>query len=319
MSGEPLAPLPPRSGRTTPRETALGRHPCEKAFRANLRVDDRPRRPRARSAGPVRGSAADARRHAHMYGESAGISAAENERDDDWRASSRRYCNSHFYDTLRSWHGLRDVRETTRGDWRVSSADNLGMKGAEGAYGHDQSTNDADGWKRSSSVWVESSFRGGLRDYKGVDMRDEVGRAKGTEKDQKHQAGTNLGSIYRSTKQAEVLTAARADETFLGSLRAAAPRRAEDYQRTRRAHLNLPQYRDLSAEQVTKAKRVFATIDLDGSGSVDADEIRKFLVSMGHKSTGKAVDQLIKSVEEGPQNSKLALKEFARLYHGLKL
>ena len=59
--------------------------------------------------------------------------------------------------------------------------------------------------------------------------------------------------------------------------------------------------------------------DLDGSGSIDAEEIRKFLVSMGHKSTGKAVDQLIKAVDEGTKDSKLALKEFARMYHGLNL
>lgn len=135
------------------------------------------------------------------------------------------------------------------------------MKGAEGAYGHDQSTNNAEDWRRSSPIWVEGSFRGGLRDYKGVDMGyDELGRSKATEKDKKNVAGTNLGSIWRSTKQCNVLSTARADQHFTSSLRSEPRRTAEDYQRTRRSHLNLPQYRDLTQEQVTKASRIFASI-----------------------------------------------------------
>jgi len=265
-------------------------------------------------------TAADARRQAGLHG--AGISAAEkvDEKDDDLRASSHKYTNAHFYDTLRSWQGLRDVSETTRKDWRVSSADNLHMGGGEGAYGHDLSNNDAEGWKRSSAVWVEGTFRGGLRSYRGVDVAyDDQARSKSTGKDRKHQAGTNLGSIYRSTKQANVLSTARADEHFCGSLRSEARRTAEDYQRTRRAHLNLPQHRDLTSEQVTMARRIFASIDLDGSGTIDKEEIRKFLTSMGHKSTGKAVENLIKAADEGTKDSKLALKEFARVYHGVIL
>lgn len=162
-------------------------------------------------------------------------------RPDACRARQYRYCNSKFYDTLRSWHGLRDVSETTRKDWRVSAADNLGMKGGEGAYGHDQSNNDADGWKRSSTIWVDSTFRGGLRDYVGHDVSlDEEGHPRAHSKDGKFAAGTNLGNIYRSTKQANVLSTARADECFLGSLRSAPIKSAADYQRQRRRNLGLP-------------------------------------------------------------------------------
>jgi hypothetical protein len=63
------------------------------------------------------------------------------------------------------------------------------MGGGEGAYGHDLSNNDAEGWKRSSAVWVEGTFRGGLRSYRGVDVAyDDQGRSKSTGKDRKHQA-----------------------------------------------------------------------------------------------------------------------------------
>jgi len=137
----------------------------------------------------------------------------------------------------------------------------MGMKGGEGAYGHDLSNNDADGWKRSSAIWVEGTFRSGLRDYKGVDMGfTEEGETKSTGKDQKQAQGTNLGSIYRSSKQSSVLSTARADEHFLGSLRSEPLRSQDDYQRTRRSHLNLPQYKDLTPEQEKKVRRIFASI-----------------------------------------------------------
>ena len=237
-------------------------------------------------------------------------------------AAQYRYCDAHFYDTLRSWSGLRDVKETTRKDWRVSSADNHGLKAGEGAYGHDFSNNDADGWKRSSPAWVEQTFRGGLRDYKGVDVgKDECGRARGmaSKKDEKFQKGTDMGNIYRERKQKDRLTTERADEHFLGSLRSAPKQSAEEYQRKRRANLNLPQFRELTPEQLTKAKRVFAAIDLDGSGSIDADELKKFLVGLGHKPTDKGVQKLLSAADEGVKDMKASLKEFARLYHGMKL
>lgn len=178
-----------------------------------------------------------------------------------------RYANAHFYDTLRSWPRCRDVKESTPPDWRVSAEDPFGGNrtagGVCGAYGHDMSTNDADGWKRSSVPYVESTFRGGLRDYKGVDVgyTEEGGvKKQGDGKEKKHMAGTNLGNIYRSSKQCNCLSTARADEHFLGSLRSESRKSTDDYQRTRRANLNLPQFSSLTPEQLTKAKRVFATI-----------------------------------------------------------
>lgn len=249
------------------------------------------------------------------------MSAAEkaDDTDSEWRCGSYRYCNTQFYSTLRGWEGKRDVAETTPDDWRVSSADTL-FAGSGGAYGHDMSLNDAQGWRRSSSIWVEGTFRGGLRDYPGQDVAfDEAGNPRRQPKNSKFVAGTNLGSIYRSTKQSNVLTTARADETFLGSLRSAPKTTHAEYQRTRRSHMNLPQYRDLSSTDVSKAKRIFAQIDLDGSGSVSPEELAKFLTSLGHKSTDKAVKKLMAAAEEGSADSKLQIQEFARLYHGLSL
>ena len=94
-----------------------------------------------------------------------------------------------------------------------------------------------------------------------------------------------------------MLSTARADEHFLGSLRSAPRQTAEEYQRRRRAHLNLPQYKELTPEQQTKAKRLFASIDLDGSGSIDAEELRKFLVGIGHKSSDKHVKKLLEAAD----------------------
>ena len=51
----------------------------------------------------------------------------------------------------------------------------------------------------------------------------------------------------------------------------------------------------------------------------DADEMRKFLKFIGHKATDKAVQKLIALADEGNQDSKLQLKEFCRLYHGVQL
>ena len=83
----------------------------------------------------------------------------------------------------------------------------------------------------------------------------------------------------------------------------------------------MPQFKSLGAEEVSKAKRLFAQIDTDGSGTIDADELRKFLSSLGHKLEGgsKAVVDLIKQADEGAKDCKLQLQEFARLYHGLQL
>jgi len=246
--------------------------------------------------------------------------------DSEWRAGSFRYANAHFYDTLRSWPRCRDVKESTPPDWRVSAEDPFGGNrtagGVCGAYGHDMSTNDADGWKRSSVPYVESTFRGGLRDYKGVDVgyTEEGGvKKQGDGKEKKHMAGTNLGNIYRSSKQCNCLSTARADEHFLGSLRSESRKSTDDYQRTRRANLNLPQFSSLTPEQLTKAKRVFATIDTDDSGTIDAEELRKFLTGLGHRTNDKAVKKLLKAADDGVSDCKASLMEFCRLYHGLKL
>lgn len=181
--------------------------------------------------------------------------------------------------------------------------------------------NTTEGWQTASPVYVDANFKGELRNYKGEDVgfsAQGANKAHGT-KDKKHMAGTNLGSIYRDRKKCNVLSTAMADKHFLGSLRSEQRMSTEEYQQKRRQNLNLPQFRELSSEQVTKAKRLFASIDLDGSGTLDAEELRKFLQGMGHESGSKAVQKLLKAADEGVKDSKLQLQEFCRVYHGLKL
>ena len=239
-----------------------------------------------------------------------------------------RYAHATFSETLRSWPRCRDVKETTRGDWRVSTEDPLASKirgeqtGVVGAYGHDMSTNDTEGWRTASPVWTQIKFQSILRDYKGVDVaHDEQGAVTGlaARKDKKHVAGTDLGNIYRSSLMCNVLTPESADKYFMGSMRSSERVMTDDYQRKRRANLNLPQFKSLTPEQVTKARRIFASIDLDGSGTIDADEMRKFLTSMGHKTSDKAVKKLLQAADEGVSDCKASVMEFCRLYHGLKL
>ena len=265
------------------------------------------------------------------------MSAAEKAegKDSEWRCGSFRYANTIFYETLRSWDGKRDVKDSTPPDWRANGSPGSGTTyngpaTAAANWGHDMSLNDADGWKRSSATWVESSFRDGLRAYapskrgnsvEGDVALDEDGSPKVLPKDQKHSApvGESLGSIYRSSLQANVLTTARADEHFMGSLRSASMESAAEYQRKRRAKLNLPQYKELTPTEVSTAKRVWASIDLDNSGLIEVDELKKFLGALGHRATDKNVQKLIDAAEHGAEDMKPRLKEFAKTFHGLKL
>lgn len=251
------------------------------------------------------------------------------EKDADWRCGSYRYCNSHFYDTLRSWNGGDDLdmRHRTPKDWRVSTADTLGLGGT--AFGHDLTLNDLEGWRRSSRIWVEKQFRGGMRDYPGQDVAfDETGAPRQQAKVVGDVSSGQGASIYRPKIQANTMSTARADECFLGSLRTDEVFDRDEYQRRRRRNLNLPQvrpprrapsqaldvrplevrspppilpsqhpqYKDLRPEVISKAKRLFAQIDLDGSGSVDSDELRKFLKALGHSEKKKALRSLTANV-----------------------
>lgn len=331
----PGAPGPGRSGRTTPRESQLGRHAgAENGWKRTLRPEEHVRRPRrASSAGP-----ATSRRDAHYGNDYKPMSAAEkvDGKDGDWRCGSYRYANAQFYSTLREWTGKRDVADSTPPDWRVHGAPGSGTtyKGSATAaanWGHDMSLNDADGWKRSSTPWVEKSFREGLRAYapskrgggviEGDVAYDEEGRPKEVTKDQKHKApvGESLGSIYRSSKQANVLTTANADDFFMGSLRSAPMQSAAEYQRNRRAKLNLPQYKELTPAEISKAKRVWDSIDLDNSGTIDVEELKKFLVALGHRATDKNVQKLINAAEHEAADMKQRLRDFAKMFHGISL
>ena len=259
--------------------------------------------------------------NAKRASDGGGFTTGKGRHDDFSKATSNAmFADKKFYETLRQWPRARDVKDFTPADWRVAGdqAARLNLGGA--GWGHDLTTNDADGWKRSSVPWVEKSFRGGLRDYAGHDVNlDEMGNPKPRPKQQAHVAGTDLGNIYRDRKASNVMSTAMADSHFMSSLRSEKRITAEQYQRTRRAHLKLPQYQELSKEAVAKAKRLFAQIDLDGSGTIDAEELKRFLESLGHKQNTKAVKELIASVEEGTADGKLQIKEFCRMYHGMSL
>ena len=45
---------------------------------------------------------------------------------------------------------------------------------------------------------------------------------------------------------------------------------------------------------------------------LDAEEVRKLCVSLGHKTRDKAVKQLLEAADEGTKDAKLQVKEFAR-------
>ena len=65
------------------------------------------------------------------------------DKDGEWRCGSYRYANSLFYNQLRSWDGQTDIAMRTPKDWRVSTEETLGLGGT--AFGHDLTTNNADG------------------------------------------------------------------------------------------------------------------------------------------------------------------------------
>ena len=181
-----FSPGPGRCGRTTPRDTQLGsKDAYENRFRASLRPEVHKPVRRPRSAGPPPRPS-----HTTYYS------------DPDWRASSQRYADATFHSSLRQWDGLHDVHHSTPTDWRVQGGgqnqDGIGVSGGPSGHGADDlSLNGADGWKRSSALWVEKQFQGGLRAYGG---RDVTFHEDGTpvkqsvlSKDGKNIGGTNLG------------------------------------------------------------------------------------------------------------------------------
>ena len=243
------------------------------------------------------------------------------EKDADWRCGSFRYANAQFYDSLRSWNGKADIATRTPKDWRVSTADRMGLGPGGGAYGHDFSGNNADDWRRSSPIWVEKQFREKMNVYPGRDVGfNEEGHER-KEANAKAKIGISGESIWRDQKQANRLSTAKADACFESSLRSSSVSDRDEYQRRRRRNLNLPAYKDIPPDEVSKAKRLFAQIDLNQDGSIDQDELKKFLSTLGHKVQGgpKAVQDLIKAADEGAADCRLQIKEFARVYNGLKL
>lgn len=309
------------AGRATPRETRLSGNwaPANNYFKQCLRQSDGAKDVYRRRASSAPRSRRDEMNEGQAYSRAADKSEGK---DPDWRASSFRYANAHFYDSLRSWDGKTDVASRTPKDWRVSAADTMGMKGGEGAYGHDFSGNNADDWKRSSPVWVEKQFRQAMAaGYEGKDVAlDGLGHLK--KENARQKAGLiNGGPLWREQKKGNTFSTYHADEVFSGMLRSGGSPSAEEYQRRRRCHLNLPAFKDISAEVASKAKRLFAQIDLNQDGAISADELAKFLKILGHKVEGgpKAIQDLIKAADEGAPDCKLQVMEFVRLYNGLKL
>ena len=302
--------MPVHVGRTTPREHRLsGKHaPSQRLFRQSLRTgeDAKVRSRRSQSAGPR--SQRDQMYEGGDYSREADRVA---ETDGDWRCGSFRYCNSHFHNSLRSWDGNVDVATRTPKDWRVPASDTLGLGGS--AFGHDLTLNDLEGWRRSSPLWVDKQFTGAMRDYEGQDVAvDEHGADRRPQSRHKGDVSSGQGaSIWRDAKLANVMSTARADEHFLGSLRCDRITDSGDYQQRRRRNLNLPAYKTLTAEQTSKAKRLFAQMDVNRSGTIDGEELRKLLKALGHKVEGgpKAIKDLIKLADEGATDSKLKVQD----------
>lgn len=166
-------------------------------------------RPQNNARTRVRRSASAPRTGRERHGvESVGRAEKAEDRDADWRCGQQSYCESHFYSSLRSWNGLTDVRDTTPADWRVSTADTLRM-GDQG--GHDMSSNDAQGWRSASSVYVGKQFQSGLRDYEGVDIAASDDPAAPKKK--------HSGIARESSPDHRRLTSTNADRYFFASLR----------------------------------------------------------------------------------------------------
>lgn len=72
--------------------------------------------------------------------------------------------------------------------------------------------------------------------------------------------------------------------------------------------------RRLSTPELGAARRMFFTLDKDGSGSIDAEELGQAMRQLGQNPTEKELQELIKSVDEGDCDGKIQLREFLNLY-----
>jgi len=75
--------------------------------------------------------------------------------------------------------------------------------------------------------------------------------------------------------------------------------------------------RRLTTPELGAARRMFFSLDQDGSGSIDEEEITVMLRNLGQEPTEEEVRDLIKSVDGGPHgdgDGKIQLREFIQLY-----
>lgn len=70
----------------------------------------------------------------------------------------------------------------------------------------------------------------------------------------------------------------------------------------------------MSDKELENARKIFFELDIDGSGSIDADELGAVMRSLGQSPTEQELAELIKSVDEGDKDGKLQLREFLKLY-----
>jgi len=73
----------------------------------------------------------------------------------------------------------------------------------------------------------------------------------------------------------------------------------------------------LSNEQIAAAKRIFATIDHNNSGTIEMEELMAWLRSMGKQTTPEQVKAIMATVDgrEDNEDNKLDLREFLDLFH----
>ena len=62
--------------------------------------------------------------------------------------------------------------------------------------------------------------------------------------------------------------------------------------------LFVQQVQALTPEQIADFRVAFDTFDADGSGSIDADELKTVMRSMGREMSTAEIEELIKNVDE---------------------
>mmetsp|Transcript_44327 Transcript_44327/g.116479 ORF Transcript_44327/g.116479 Transcript_44327/m.116479 type:complete len:217 (-) Transcript_44327:190-840(-) len=72
-------------------------------------------------------------------------------------------------------------------------------------------------------------------------------------------------------------------------------------------------HRELTERELTECRKLFFSLDRDGSGAVDADELGMMMRTLGQDPTEEEIMELILSVDES-DDGVIQLREFVKLY-----